>query len=71
MAETGNGDQSKSSNGHLKALIVEDEAIVAEDLRSKLQELGFNVVAVTSSGREAIEYCERTHPDVSADGLPN
>ena len=64
MAEFGNGNGSKSSNGRLKALIVEDEAIVAEDLRSKLLELGFNVIAVTSSGREAIEYAKETHPDV-------
>ncbi len=64
MAENGNGDGSKSSNGRLKALIVEDEAIVAEDLRSKLLELGFNVIAVTSSGREAIEYAKEAHPDV-------
>lgn len=64
MAEILNGDQSKSSNGRLKALIVEDEAIVAEDLRSKLQELGFNVIAVTDSGREAIECAKETQPDV-------
>lgn len=64
MAENGNGDQTKSSNGRLKALIVEDEAIVAEDLRSKLQELGFNVIAVTDSGREAIECAKETQPDV-------
>lgn len=64
MAEFGNGDQFKGSNGRLKALIVEDEAIVAEDLRSKLQELGFNVIAVTSSGREAIEFAKEIQPDV-------
>jgi CheY-like chemotaxis protein len=64
VAENGNGDQTKSSNGRLKALIVEDEAIVAEDLRSKLQELGFNVIAVTDSGREAIECAKETQPDV-------
>ena len=64
MAEIFNGDQSKSSNGGLKALIVEDEVIVAEDLRSKLQELGFNVIAVTGSGREAIECAKETPPDV-------
>jgi CheY-like chemotaxis protein len=64
VAEFHNGDGSKSSNGCLKALIVEDEAIVAEDLRSKLQELGFNVIAVTASGREAIECAKETQPDL-------
>jgi CheY-like chemotaxis protein len=64
VAEIFNGDESQSSNGRLKALIVEDEAIVAEDLRSKLQELGFNVIAVTDSGRDAIECAKETQPDV-------
>jgi CheY-like chemotaxis protein len=56
--------QSDGSNGRLKALIVEDEVIVAEDLRIKLQELGFNVVAVTGSGREAIECAKESCPDL-------
>src|SRR6185312_7491496 len=56
--------QLKTANGHLKALIVEDEAIVAEDLKIKLQELGFNVIGVTGSGREAIECAKEKHPDL-------
>ncbi|MCI0444346.1 response regulator [bacterium] len=64
MAELLKDGPSKSSNGRLNALIVEDEAIVAEDLRSKLQELGFNVIAVTGSGREAIECAKETQPDL-------
>jgi CheY-like chemotaxis protein len=49
---------------HPRALIVEDEFIVAEDLRSKLQELGYNVVGVTASGREAIEFAKLNSPDL-------
>ena len=56
--------QPKKMNGRLKALIVEDEAIVAESLKMKLQELGFNVIGVTGSGREAIECAKETHPDL-------
>jgi len=65
MLNARNVGQPDGSNGdRLKALIVEDEAIVAEDLRQKLLELGFNVIAVTGSGREAIECAKETHPDL-------
>ena len=59
-----NGSNGGTKHNGLKALIVEDEAIVAEDLRIKLQELGFNVIAVTGSGREAIECAKAAHPDL-------
>lgn len=47
----------------LKAIIVEDEAIFAETLRELLQELGFIIVGVTGSGREAIECAKSIQPD--------
>jgi two-component system cell cycle sensor histidine kinase/response regulator CckA len=56
-------DGMKSLN-HPSALIVEDEFIVAEDLRTKLQSLGFTVTAVTASGREAIECAKVNYPDL-------
>jgi CheY-like chemotaxis protein len=64
VAELYKDGQSNGTNGRLKAIIVEDEVIVAEDLRNKLLELGFNVIAVTGSGREAIECAKETHPDL-------
>jgi two-component system, response regulator PdtaR len=64
VAEMYKDGQSKSTNGRLKAIIVEDEVIVAEDLRNKLLDLGFNVIAVTGSGREAVECAKETHPDL-------
>ena len=39
----------------LKILIVEDESIVAMDIESSLLSLGYNVVAIVSSGKEAIK----------------
>ena len=36
-------------------LIVEDEAIVALELRLQLQDLGYAVAGVAASGEEAIE----------------
>ncbi len=47
-----------------KILIVEDEAIVAMDLRLHLQELGYGVAAMASSGQEAIDLAERMMPDL-------
>jgi two-component system, cell cycle sensor histidine kinase and response regulator CckA len=45
-------------------LIVEDEAIVAEDLRQTLAEQGFDAFAVASSAEEAIASATHRRPDV-------
>jgi PAS domain S-box-containing protein len=45
-------------------LVVEDEAIVAEALRSKLQKLGYAVPSTASSGEEAIKKVEENNPDL-------
>jgi len=47
-----------------KILIVEDEAIVAEDIRNSLQNLGYTISAVVSSGEEAITKIEEDMPDL-------
>lgn len=47
-----------------KILIVEDEAIVAEDIRNSLQSLGYTISAVVSSGEEAITKIEEDAPDL-------
>ncbi len=47
-----------------RILIVEDEGIVALDLQSSLEGLGYDVLASVSSGEEAIEEAERTRPDL-------
>ena len=46
----------------IKILIVEDEAIVAEDIRNSLQSLGYIIVAVVSSGEEAVAKIEEDRP---------
>ena len=48
----------------IKILIVEDEAIVAEDIRNSLQGLGYTISAVVSSGEEAITKIEEDRPDL-------
>src|SRR5262245_17054916 len=47
-----------------KVLIVEDESVVAEDIKEKLETLGYSIIGVTDSGREAIELAKRHSPDL-------
>jgi len=48
----------------IKILVVEDESIVAKDLQNTLQNLGYKVPAVASSGQAAIEAAEKHKPDL-------
>jgi PAS domain S-box-containing protein len=43
-------------------LIVEDEAIVAEDIRHTVERLGYSVTAVVSSGKEALINAQEQNP---------
>ena len=45
-------------------LVVEDEAIVALDIQSKLRSRGYEVPALASSGREAVEIADALRPDL-------
>ena len=45
-------------------LIVEDEIIIAEDLRITLNDLGYTVVDAVPSGEEAIERAKSLKPDL-------
>ena len=47
-----------------RILIVEDEYIVAADLKQTLEELGYEIAGVTDSGEAAIEMARETGPDV-------
>jgi adenylate cyclase len=46
-------------------LLVEDEAIVAHDLRSSLAELGYHALAVASSSEEAMARAAEKCPDIA------
>jgi two-component system, LytTR family, response regulator LytT len=48
----------------LKILIVEDEAIIGEDMRMMLEDLGYSVTGVALDFDEAIEHLENTRPDI-------
>jgi CheY-like chemotaxis protein len=47
-----------------KILIVEDEAVVAEDLSRKLERLGYEIVGVTGRGAEAVELAREHRLDL-------
>jgi len=48
-----------------KILIVEDNPIVAEDLKTKLIHLGYDVTATAYSGEQALDSVERHRPDIA------
>lgn len=45
-------------------LVVEDERIAAEDIRTSLEKFGYTVPAVLSSGNEALKKTEEIRPDL-------
>jgi len=47
----------------MKILIVEDELIIAEDLKFILEGIDHTVIGITQSGHKAIEIVERERPD--------
>lgn len=46
----------------LSILIVENEAIVAEDLACKVRQLGYDVAGITATGEKAVELARRQRP---------
>ena len=47
-----------------KILIVEDEAIIAMELESQLQSLGYEVTSIVDTGEKAIEKADKDKPDL-------
>ena len=45
-------------------MVVEDESIVAEDMKAMLEGFGYAVPAVAFSGEEAVKKAFDTHPDL-------
>ena len=45
-------------------LVVEDERIVATDIKMSVQRLGYAVCGIAFSGEEAIKKAEEMHPDL-------
>jgi two-component system, NarL family, response regulator NreC len=49
----------------VRVLLADDHSIVRQGLRAILEREGFEVVAEAADGREAIQCCERLHPEVA------
>lgn len=49
----------------LKILIVEDELVIAEDLKEILEELGYEVCGIAISSREALALIDEKSPDLA------
>lgn len=47
-----------------KIMVVEDEGIIAQDIKNCLENLGYEVPEVVFTGKEAIEKAEQVHPDL-------
>jgi len=47
-----------------KILIVEDEIIIALDLKMRLENYGYSVLPIAGSARDAVDYAESHRPDV-------
>ena len=52
------------TNKFARLLVVEDEIITARDLQDSLEELGYDVPDIASSGKEALEMAEALRPDL-------
>ncbi|MBE2212512.1 MAG: response regulator [Opitutaceae bacterium] len=50
--------------GHNRVLIVEDERLVAEDLRDTLTQQGYDVAGLVATGEKAIDKVAEVDPDV-------
>jgi len=48
----------------IKIVIVEDEAIIALELKTSLEELGYNIPGTAISGKEAINLAEEFKPNI-------
>ena len=51
-------------DGIAKILVVEDERIVGEDIKNRLQKLGYSVPSIVRSGEEAIDKVKSLNPDL-------
>jgi DNA-binding response OmpR family regulator len=56
--------QANSVSSEPRALIVEDEILIAEELRERLSRLGFKVIAVVDTADLGVAIATSEHPDL-------
>jgi CheY-like chemotaxis protein len=59
-----NKNLSTSNHQKLRVLIVEDERLIAEDLKEVMNGAGYQVVGIFSSGEEAVQNIIDTNPEL-------
>jgi len=59
------GDAISIGSRKARVLIVEDEAIVAMDLRAELRQMGYDVVGTASTAADALRLAELAPPDIA------
>ncbi len=47
-----------------RVLIVEDEIVVASEIKLRLEAMGFSVIGIVNNGRDAISQANENYPDV-------
>jgi len=47
-----------------RIMIIEDERLIAEDLKLTLQDCGHEIVSIVSSGEKAVEKASEFNPDI-------
>ena len=55
---------TESSAHRERILVVEDEFIIAEDIRTVLGQMGYSVAPPVGSGEEAVESVRKTSPEL-------
>ena len=60
-----NARESGDLRGSASILIVEDEALIASYIQEVLEESGFTVAGIASSGAEALSLASRSAPDLA------
>ena len=61
---SGNGNGRTDRCGSASVFIVEDEAIIAQDVRITLEGLGYRVSGMASSGEESVRRVGALQPDL-------
>lgn len=56
--------RSRSDAAPLRAVIVEDELMIAWHLEAMLEDLGLEVCGVASHGEQAVDMCRAEEPDI-------
>ena len=47
-----------------RVLVVEDESLIAEEIKDRLERMGVNVVAMVTSGEDAVLRAGELHPNI-------